>query len=69
MTITLEEFKVLLGAAIEYLSEEEVATIYETQHAFANALFEKWLRYRNSCSYKQDSQGAIINEPEMATHS
>lgn len=51
--IDLVKFKQLLGPAGRELPDVEVERIREVEYGFANAIFEMWLRDRNTISTKK----------------
>lgn len=46
--ISLPQFKTLLGPLAQKLTDEQVECLRDMEYQFADAIFEKWLRERNS---------------------
>jgi hypothetical protein len=51
--IGLSDFRVLLGAAGEELSDQEVKRIRDVEYGIADAMFESWLRERNAQVFQE----------------
>lgn len=56
--IDLVKFRQLLGPAGRELSDMEVERIREVEHGFADAIFEMWLRDRNTMSTRKNVETA-----------
>lgn len=57
--IALDEFKKLLGNAAEGLSDAEIESIRELEYRIADAVFDVWLRERNSSPQKRPEDPLI----------
>jgi hypothetical protein len=50
MTISLTDFKKLLGPLTEQLTPEDIEWLRDAEYKLADAIFERWLRKQNARS-------------------
>jgi hypothetical protein len=68
MSLSLDKFKDLLGPLAERLTEEQITGLYDAEHKLANAIFELWLRKRNTPKHiahkpeREDTTNTISHE-------
>jgi hypothetical protein len=66
MTLSLTDFKQLLGPLTEQLTSEEIEWLRDAEYKLADAIFERWLRKRNLAEQDALDLGfkARNNEPK-----